>query len=68
MRIAEEKVIARRRVGVPRSSELFPVVVQRVEGCGPCAYCLQFAGAGRYFKSWPEVQRYALERFGAVIE
>lgn len=64
MKTIDEKLIAKRRPGVPGAG-LYPVTMQRLAE-DRCRWRVGFCGQGRYFKNKSEAWRYIRKRFGEV--
>lgn len=65
MKIVDERIVAKRRAGVP-GAELFPVVLQELAG-DRCRWCVRFCGQGRYFRDDEEMRQCLFERFRVVL-
>lgn len=65
MKIVDEKLIAKRRPGVPGAG-LYPVTMQRLAE-DRCKWRVEFASQGRYFREEEEMRRYLFERFGVML-
>lgn len=66
MKIVSEKIVSKRRPGVP-GAESSVVTVQQLAG-DYYRWRVGFAGQGRYFRGEEEMRQYLYERFGAVMK